>query len=61
MKHRNDAGERRKGDGMETGWLIFGICIVVVLGAALPLIRGRGAQTPPPPPKETLPDWRRER
>jgi len=46
---------------METGWLIFGICIVVVLGAALPLIRGRGAQTPPPPPKETLPDWRRER
>jgi hypothetical protein len=45
---------------MNTGWLILGICIVFVLGAALPLIRKRD-DAPPPPPKETLRDWRNER
>lgn len=41
-------------------WLILGICLIVVLGAALPLIRPRN-DAPPPPPKETLRDWRNEK
>lgn len=45
---------------MNEGWLIFGICIVVVLSGALPLISKRD-QTPPPPRKETLRDWRNEK
>lgn len=44
---------------MNIGWIIFGICIVFVLGAALPLIRDhRAGKTPPLPQKETLRDWR---
>ncbi|MGE5946761.1 MAG: hypothetical protein ACM35F_08720 [Betaproteobacteria bacterium] len=45
---------------MNTGWLILVICIIFVLGAALPLIRRRD-DAPPPPPRETLRDWRNER
>ncbi|SBT05578.1 conserved hypothetical protein [Candidatus Accumulibacter aalborgensis] len=46
---------------MNTGWIIFGLCIVFVLGAAMPLIRDRRRdQTPPLPRKETLRDWRNE-
>ncbi|MBK7956302.1 MAG: hypothetical protein IPK02_21455 [Candidatus Accumulibacter sp.] len=45
---------------MNAGWIILAICIVFVLGAALPLIRDRGAN-PPPPRKETLRDWRNEK
>ncbi|HRD93253.1 MAG TPA: hypothetical protein PL117_14610 [Accumulibacter sp.] len=47
---------------MSAGWIVFGVCIVFVLGAALPLIRDRGAgRTPPLPRKETLHDWRNEK
>ena len=45
---------------MNEGWIVFGVCIVFVLGAALPLIRGSSRNDPPPPPpKETLRDWRK--
>ena len=44
------------------GWIVFGICIVFVVGVALPLISKRGANsTPPVPRKETLRDWRNEK
>ncbi len=47
---------------MNAGWIIFGICILFVLGAALPLIRDRRADKDPPlPHKETLRDWRNEK
>ncbi len=47
---------------MSAGWIAFGICIVFVVGAALPLISKRGANsTPPVPRKETLRDWRNEK
>jgi len=46
---------------MSLAWLIFALCIVVVLGAALPLIHERrSGRTPPLPRKETLRDWRNE-
>lgn len=48
------------GDYMNEGWIVLGVCIVFVLGAALPLIRGSSRNDPPPPPpKETLRDWRK--
>jgi hypothetical protein len=43
---------------MNEGWIVLGVCIVFVLGAALPLIRG-SSRNDPPPPKETLRDWRK--
>jgi hypothetical protein len=43
---------------MNVGWWVLGACLMVVLSAALPLIRDRGRDAPPPPPKETLRDWR---
>ncbi len=47
---------------MNAGWIIFGICILFVLGAALPLIRDRRADKDPLlPRKETLRDWRNEK
>ncbi|HMT79312.1 MAG TPA: hypothetical protein PKD66_03020 [Azonexus sp.] len=46
---------------MNEGWIILGICLIVVLGGALPLIRPPRNDTPPPPPKETLRDWRSEK
>jgi hypothetical protein len=45
---------------MNEGWIILGICVIFVLGAALPLIRKRD-ETPLPPAKETLRDWRSEK
>ena len=43
-------------------WLVLGICLVLVLGAAIPLIRDRAAPPAPPlPRKETLRDWRQEK
>jgi len=45
---------------MNDVWIALLICIVLVLGAAMPLIRDRGRdRTPLPPPKETLRDWRK--
>lgn len=47
---------------MNEGWIILGICLILVLGGALPLIRPpRRNDVPPPPPKETLRDWRSEK
>jgi hypothetical protein len=46
---------------MNDGWLVLGFCLIFVLGAALPLINSRRTDnTPLPPPKETLRDWRGE-
>lgn len=46
---------------MNDGWIVLGICIIFVLGAALPLIKERNSgSTPLPPRKETLRDWRSE-
>jgi hypothetical protein len=43
-------------------WLVLGICVVLVLGAAVPLIRDRSAAKEPPiQHKETLRDWRQEK
>ncbi len=47
---------------MNAGWIVFGLCIVFVLGAAIPLIRTRGGDKAPPlPRRETLRDWRNEK
>jgi hypothetical protein len=47
---------------MNTGWIVFGICIVFVLAGAIPLLRDRGAdRSPPMLRKETLHDWRNEK
>ena len=45
---------------MSEGWIVFGICVIFVMGAALPLIRKQD-EMPPPPAKETLRDWRNEK
>jgi hypothetical protein len=42
---------------MNEGWWVLGACLLVVLSAALPLIRDRERDAPPPR-KETLRDWR---
>jgi hypothetical protein len=55
---KNRSGKRL----MNAGWLIFGLCVFFILGAAIPLIRDRGSdRTPLPPKKETLHDWRNEK
>jgi hypothetical protein len=47
---------------MSEAWIAFGLCIVLVLGAAIPLLKDRNSQkAPPPPPKETLRDWRNDK
>lgn len=44
---------------MNTGWIIFGIIVVFMLGAALPLLRKDDPHnTRPAPKKDTLNDWR---
>jgi hypothetical protein len=46
---------------MTAVWIVLGLCIVFVLGAAVPLLRDRHADRMPLPPKpETLRDWRRQ-
>ena len=46
---------------MNEGWIIFGLIVVFILGAALPLLRqDHSSNTPLPPAKETLRDWRSE-
>ncbi len=47
---------------MNTGWIIFVVCVIFILGAAIPLIKDRKHdRTPLPPRKETLRDWRNEK
>ncbi|MBP6708561.1 MAG: hypothetical protein KA223_05335 [Candidatus Accumulibacter sp.] len=47
---------------MNAGWIVFGICIIFVLAAAIPLLKDRGNdRSPPLPRKETLRDWRNEK
>ena len=44
------------------GWIVLGVCLVFVIGVALPLVSRRGAdKTSLPPAKETLRDWRNEK
>jgi hypothetical protein len=44
---------------LNTGWIIFGIIVVFMLGAALPLLRKDDPRNARPlPKKETLNDWR---
>lgn len=44
---------------MSAGWIFLGLSVVIVLGAAIPLLKDRGAErTPLPPRKPTLKDWR---
>jgi hypothetical protein len=46
---------------MNNVWIVLGICLIFVLGAALPLLKSRrDDNTPLPPAKETLRDWRSE-
>ena len=47
---------------MSDGWIALGIIIVFLASAALPLLRKqRPGDRPPPAPKETLRDWRKEK
>ena len=47
---------------MNVGWIVLGVCLVFVIGVALPLISRRDVDNPPPPPpKETLRDWHNEK
>jgi hypothetical protein len=46
---------------MSDVWIVLAICLLFVLGAALPLIRDRGSDKTLPPRKETLRDWRNEK
>lgn len=45
---------------MNAAWIVFGLCIVLVLGAAIPLLKDRSSHNklPPRPRQETLRDWR---
>ena len=46
---------------MNDGWIVLGIIVIFVLGAALPLLRKeRPGDTPQPPARETLRDWRND-
>lgn len=46
---------------MNAGWIIFALCVVFIVGGAIPLLKNRGNdRTPLPPRKETLRDWRKE-
>lgn len=46
---------------MSEAWIAIGICVVLVLGAAIPLLKDHGShKAPPPPPKETQRDWRND-
>ena len=47
---------------MNEGWIVLAICLVFVVGAAVPLISKReNDRGPLPPGKETLRDWRNEK
>lgn len=41
---------------MASWWIILGICAILILGTALPLLRDR--EETKIPKKETLKDWR---
>lgn len=47
---------------MNEGWIVLGIIVIFLLSAALPLLRrDRPGDTPLPPAKETLRDWRKDK
>jgi hypothetical protein len=47
---------------MSEGWIVLGAIIIFILSAALPLLRkDRPGDSPLPPAKETLRDWRSEK
>ncbi|HXE37829.1 MAG TPA: hypothetical protein VN639_05090 [Azonexus sp.] len=47
---------------MNEGWVVFGVIAIFMIGAALPLLRkNHPSNTPLPPKKETLHDWRNEK
>lgn len=47
---------------MNEGWIVLGIIVIFLLGAALPLLRkDRPGDTRLPPAKETLRDWRNDK
>lgn len=47
---------------MNEGWMVLGLIVIFVVGAALPLLRkDQSSNTPLPPAKETLRDWRKEK
>jgi hypothetical protein len=53
---------RTEETGMNDGWIVLGIIVIFMLGAALPLLRkDQRSNTPLPPAKETLRDWRNEK
>lgn len=46
---------------MNVGWIVLGIVVIMLVGAAMPLLRkNHPSNRPLPPPKETLRDWRKE-
>lgn len=47
---------------MNEAWIILGAVVIFMLSAALPLLRKeQPGDTPLPPKKETLRDWRSEK
>lgn len=47
---------------MNEGWIVLGMIVIFLLSAALPLLRkDRPGETPLPPAKETLRDWRSDK
>lgn len=47
---------------MNEGWIVLGIIVIFLLSAGLPLLRkDRPGDTPLPPAKETLRDWRKDK
>lgn len=46
---------------MNAGWIVFGVIVLFMLGATLPLLRKDSAHKMPlPSAKETLRDWRKD-
>lgn len=47
---------------MNEGWIVLGMIVIFLLSAALPLLRkDRPGETPLPPAKETLRNWRSDK
>ncbi|MDP3537892.1 MAG: hypothetical protein Q8S26_04230 [Azonexus sp.] len=47
---------------MNEGWMVVGLIMIFIVGVALPLLRkDHPSNTPLPPAKDTLRDWRNEK